>query len=492
MSTRFYLPTSGSPDVTPSIQEAWDDTTQADILQMVTDKISSSFSSKQVTETSGSPYYVLTRRYISGQFEAFNFLTSHQLSHHFRCLEGSVQANCQGYIAVYVVSADGQTTRGTLKSYAFTTTEFDASNLENRGRDDEYAGENVTMQDGDRIYIEIGVYFTNTKTASQSADIEFGDNSGTDLPEDEIDQNQYNPWFEVSPTLTPYSTGETLVVADGQHSHAVDPIALTQKHTLAVVDGAHVQTVDSPVLTQAHVLAIAEALHAHSVDSPALVQAYTLAVNEALHAHAADNIALTQKHVLAVAEAVHAQTVDPIALLQAHQLAVDDADHVHLADNIVLIYGDEPTLLVVQDAFHALAADGIDLTQAHVLAINEALHGLTSDAIALVQAYALVVADALHAHATDGITLSQLHQLLVDSGLHALASDPIALSQVHNLVVSDGAHGHLADNISLAYGDLYPIIFDVLPRERIHDMRPRDRILDVDPRERIIDRIRKS
>jgi len=50
---------------------------------------------------------------------------------------------------------------------------------------------------------------------------------------------------------------------------------------------------------------------------------------------------------------------------------------------------------------------------------------------------------------------------------------------------SDAGHGHLANNITLIYGDVYPIIFNVEPRERVFDVNARKRIKDVSPRERV-------
>ena len=232
--------------------------------------------------------------------------------------------------------------------------------------------------------------------------------------------------------------------------------------TLVVADGAHAHSTDAILLSQIHQLIVQAADHGHLVDSPALTQAHVLAIAEALHAHAADNIALTQAHTLAIVETLHNHTTDPIALFQAHQIAIDDALHDHTTSSILL-------------------------SQIHQLIVSESVHSHTADNIVLTLGALLVVADALHGHSADDITLSQVHQLLVNSGLHSLASDPIILSQIHSLVVSDAGHNHLADNITLIYGQMFPIIFDVEPRERVFNVEARRRMKDVSSRKRIFD-----
>ena len=206
MATRFYLPSTGSAEVSPTFNALWDQTTAADRLKMVTTKISSSMTTKSDSDTdTSSSYYVLLRQYVSGQFESFSLTTSHTWKLQARCQEDNAKSDAHGAVYIYVVSADGSSVRGVIESGTHDVTEFDTS-LENRTIGPGYAFENnIAMQDGDRVVLEIGYWTDDNKSTAYTGEINFGDDSGTDLPEDDAETNAYNPWFEISATLTPYT-----------------------------------------------------------------------------------------------------------------------------------------------------------------------------------------------------------------------------------------------------------------------------------------------
>ena len=212
MATRFYFPTSGAQDVTVAIDALWHQSSQAIKFKAVTSKISSSFSTISDTETSATiPYEFLLGQWVSGQFEAFEFLSggSQTVKCVVRFMESDGKGNLLGWQSLRVVSADGATVRGALTDGQISG-EADYKALENRflsGNIDT----SVSMQDGDRLVFEIGCYASNSSTDPFTMSAEFGDNSGTDLAENDTSQSQFCPWYEISPTLVPYTPPVTFI-----------------------------------------------------------------------------------------------------------------------------------------------------------------------------------------------------------------------------------------------------------------------------------------
>lgn len=150
-------------------------------------------------------------------------------------------------------------------------------------------------------------------------------------------------------------------------------------------------------------LTIAQADHAHTAENLALTTESTLAIADATHGHAADALALTTASALTIADATHGHAADNLGLTSASALTVADALHAHTADNITL---DTSAALTVADAAHAHSADSIALSSQAVLALADALHAHAADSIALTSLYYLATQDALHAHLADNIGLS--------------------------------------------------------------------------------------
>lgn len=202
MATRYYLPSTGVADVNPAFKSSWNKTSEADRLKMVMTKISSSFATKTCSENSGaSPYYVLNRQYVSDPIGAHDF-TGCTYKFYSRCLEDNAKADFLIYIWTRVFSNDGLTLRFNA-NYGVGSTEFDDDNLINRAASWSYTGSS-SSQNGDRLVTEIGIKSENTKSNLYTATMDFGDASGTDLPENETETTQYNPWIEFSHDIAPY------------------------------------------------------------------------------------------------------------------------------------------------------------------------------------------------------------------------------------------------------------------------------------------------
>lgn len=202
--TRFYLPSTGAAAVSPAFDAAWEETGNADRLKMATTKIASAMTDKSITTliTAGD---ALCRQYVSDGLAAQTINSYVKLYARTSETLGTVDALSR--IVLKVVSSDGSTVRGTLLSFGdFSTgTEWNTS-LRNKTFADGDTPSSVVAQAGDRLVLEIGF---NHAAVISSAAINFGDNSSTDLLENETSTSADNPWLEIGQTLTFSAGGRT-------------------------------------------------------------------------------------------------------------------------------------------------------------------------------------------------------------------------------------------------------------------------------------------
>jgi len=147
-----------------------------------------------------------------------------------RCSESGVNDNLDRvWMKLILVSNDGSTLRGAflnLGGYG-PQNEWDTT-LEARRIAD---GDSITSQavtDGDRIILEIGEYNTNAGSGV-SGDMSFGDDSGTDLGDNETDQTAYNPFIEFSYTIAFQATTHSM---SGSLSGGATTSGAMQNHKL--------------------------------------------------------------------------------------------------------------------------------------------------------------------------------------------------------------------------------------------------------------------
>jgi|GEM_PF-6839714 len=243
MSTIFYLPSTGAPDITPDFDAVWHKTSEADRLEMVRTKISSAFAIKTCSEdVATGPYEVLNRQYVSNPIGAHDF-TGCGLRIQVRCMEDNAKADFKLSGIVKVVSGDGNTLRGYWLYWPMIN-EFDDV-LTNRGIWITTLSAPFSSQNGDRIVVEIGTRASNTKTTLYTATQDFGDASGTNLPINEIETAQYNPWISFTHDI-PEATGDEFVYAGNIPLSAIPD---TPKGLLSMVYGGNIPLSPMPSYT---------------------------------------------------------------------------------------------------------------------------------------------------------------------------------------------------------------------------------------------------
>ena len=219
MSTRLYFPNSSAPGITPAFDInpnpgcwTWSDTSFGTRHQAKRYKQNSAFVSVSHEFTPPNPgSCYLYRQYVSPPLAAQTILSSGTVKGYFRAKENNAAANFYPCISIRLFSGDGLTCREGDNQLSFCLAqeypnpEF-ATSLTNRnfltGLE---LNDDFIAQKGDVLVIEVGVYSASEDIA-YTGTIEFGDNSATDLPENNTETSQYCPWIEFSQTLSFEST----------------------------------------------------------------------------------------------------------------------------------------------------------------------------------------------------------------------------------------------------------------------------------------------
>jgi len=205
MATRIYYntvvyPNGSSAPVSPAYSADWEKTSQADRYWCSPTLQNSAFVTKASTDAVvTSPYDVLNRQYVSDPIVAQTITGT--VKGQLLCYESNAAADFCRAMVIKVVSNDGITLRGTLLSEfpVALTSEYSAVALTNRYFPPALTALTpVICLDGDRLVIEIGTRSFNTVATTYTINQRFGDSSVSDLPEDETDVNDYNPWIEFS------------------------------------------------------------------------------------------------------------------------------------------------------------------------------------------------------------------------------------------------------------------------------------------------------
>lgn len=143
----------------------------------------------------------LSRQFVSDPIAA-QTLAAGTVKGTIRALESAVNDNIDVVpMAIYVFSGDGSTLRGTIltKGNYGPVGEFNNSLRAKRSADGDATSQVVALA-GDRVVIEIG-FGNTTAGTSITGTLNFGDDSATDLGDNETDTAANNPFVELSITV---------------------------------------------------------------------------------------------------------------------------------------------------------------------------------------------------------------------------------------------------------------------------------------------------
>lgn len=166
---------------------------------------------KTGADAASSVNNLLARQYVSAPLAAQTI--SGTVKCYLRALK-SVGQTHKANMSIRVCNNAGSSFTGTLLAlgdYAGGT-QFNNTTLENKKFADGEALSSLAVNAGDRLVIELGSL--SAASSDGHGTLSFGDDSGTDLPENETTTAANNPWIEFSGTLV-FATSATLTPATG-------------------------------------------------------------------------------------------------------------------------------------------------------------------------------------------------------------------------------------------------------------------------------------
>ncbi len=188
MSTKFYLPSTGTPSVSPAYDTDWEISADAVRLSAVTTKIGTAMTTSTLTDTDALDLEVLKLQYVSKPLMA-QTIQAQTVSISIRCSETNV--NNQLTLMLNIRSWNGSTFQNVL-SMAEDATEISTSLV---SRYHTATSSEVTVATGDRLVFEIGVAGNPDSGMSHSASFRIGDAAATDLAAADNDSDDDNPWI---------------------------------------------------------------------------------------------------------------------------------------------------------------------------------------------------------------------------------------------------------------------------------------------------------
>ena len=210
MATRCYFNSHANDvsdiDLSGSLIGNWDQgSSAASQILSLDEKLTGRGLIISCTKTGSSAVRVISTygQYITNSLDAVT-LNLAVLKAQFRCWE--VEADNNAYLSIAVGYCDSDGSSPTLLFHIDDATEIDKDDYVNRqwtAADQS----NYSLTQGQRLIVEVGAYFNNTKNETDVANIVINNNQVSDLPENDTDTNIYNCWFE---------TGDTFAEASGE------------------------------------------------------------------------------------------------------------------------------------------------------------------------------------------------------------------------------------------------------------------------------------
>lgn len=241
----------------------------------------------------------------------------------------------------------------------------------------------------------------------------------------------------------------TLVIAETNHGHTADNLAMNTDLTIA--DATHAHSADNLTISLEFLLEIQETSHVHTADN--LDIEVDLNIAEALHAHTADNLDITQNHIITPNDTNHAHTADNISI--GIDLSINDALHAHTADNLTIELGE--TTLVIAEALHTQTADNLIIeVEGITLVVQSANHAHSADNLDL--KIDLAIDDSLLLHIVDNLSIGI--ELIIGDADHAHSADNLEIELV--LDIADAEHAQTADNITFTQNHIFSIQSNIL------------------------------
>jgi hypothetical protein len=203
---RLYLPSSGVPSISPPYSAGWNITTDADRVlgQYASDNphltypgfqsFTTPMTDKVINVASGSSSFYLARQFVydppcAPQLLKYNCSAVGSI----RIIESDALINATLATGLRLVAPDS-TVRSIVWAMTSTDSEASAVTLTSRNCNNTAGNPNISIRAGDRWVLEVGCKLSSS-TAAGTVTFRFGWMGGADLPQNNTDTTDNNPWF---------------------------------------------------------------------------------------------------------------------------------------------------------------------------------------------------------------------------------------------------------------------------------------------------------
>ena len=206
MATRLYFPSTGTPDVLPTINNGGEWEHSNGVRRPLVTRLGSSALSTDAYAPDAADHLTngdaLIYQYVLTDKLSAHTISGQTVKWQFQCLEAHTNNNLFLTLKIFVCGNDG-TIKETLLAIRRDATEV-ATSLTNRG--DSANISSATVEADDRIVVEIGLGGTPASASGvqgHNGSIRFGESASSgDLPEDDsTTTTTYRPWLEFANTL---------------------------------------------------------------------------------------------------------------------------------------------------------------------------------------------------------------------------------------------------------------------------------------------------
>ena len=210
MASRFYPTLTAESSVSPAFSSTWDvDPIWRTVLDI--DAPAGTASTAYTNPKTGSSAVRVGQfQFISAPLDSIS-ATFAACKAAFLCSEDERDDNV--YLVVKFRKCDGDGSNAADIGSIDDDTEFnDASYINRIIESTDLANSSLTQ--GQRLIVEVGYFYNNTKSETDYGRLYITNNSGTDLPENDTETTAYNSWIETGDTFTEAS-GEPAAIKLG-------------------------------------------------------------------------------------------------------------------------------------------------------------------------------------------------------------------------------------------------------------------------------------
>ena len=214
MATRLYHESTTYSAFTPAVDAGWSLTAGGFVRgRMTTASAGTASTNIDFNDADATNLSIVVYQGVSLALTAGQTITGGQaMKGQARWRQFALTNNLFPAYVLRVIASDGTTVRKTMLALTLDNNEMHSTALRNRAFTATSAATNYTTVAGDRLVIELGGSGDPDAAGTHQIRLTVGDAQASDLPEDDSDQTDLRPWFELADTLTFVADGGSRLI----------------------------------------------------------------------------------------------------------------------------------------------------------------------------------------------------------------------------------------------------------------------------------------